>query len=77
MALFACGRVAGWCAHVIEELLAEAQPKPQLYRPEANYTGRLCGPAGCQFIPLAQRGAGCPCGKVFEGCDEALALKEP
>jgi citrate synthase len=75
--LFAVSRVAGWCAHIIEELLAEAAPKAQLYRPEANYTGRLCGPMGCKFIPLESRGAGCPCGKDVDGCDEAQALAEP
>jgi citrate synthase len=41
---FAVSRTAGWCAHVIEEFFAEAQPKPALYRPESHYVRRLCGP---------------------------------
>lgn len=75
-AFFATSRVAGWCAHYIEEEFAEAQPKPALYRPRANYTGRLCGPQGCRFVPLEARGAGCPCGKEFEACDEETALAD-
>ncbi|MBE0618873.1 MAG: citrate (Si)-synthase, partial [Proteobacteria bacterium] len=35
--VFALGRVAGWCAHVVEEKFAEAQEKAELYRPEAVY----------------------------------------
>lgn len=72
---FAIARVAGWAAHYIEERLAEAQPKPELYRPESYYIGRFCGPSGCSFVPIEQRGAGCPCGKAFDGCDESMALK--
>lgn len=53
--LFALGRVAGWCAHVIEEKFAEAQEKPALYRPEAEYVGDYCGPLGCSFVPLGER----------------------
>lgn len=75
-AFFATSRVAGWCAHYIEEEFAEAQPKPALYRPRANYTGRLCGPHGCQFVPLEARGVGCPCGKEFDACDEQTALED-
>jgi citrate synthase len=75
-AFFAISRVAGWCAHFIEEEFAEAQPKPALYRPRAHYVGRFCGPQGCQYVPLEQRGAGCPCGKDITGCDEELALAE-
>ena len=75
-AFFATSRVAGWCAHYIEEEFAEAQPKPALYRPRANYTGRLCGPNGCQFVPVEARGVGCPCGKEFEACDEQTALED-
>ena len=33
--IFAISRIAGWCAHVIEEKFAEAAPKPALYRPKA------------------------------------------
>ena len=75
-AFFAVARVSGWAAHVLEEQLAEAQPKPALYRPKAHYTGRLCGPQGCQFIPIEARGAGCPCGRDCLGCDESTALAE-
>jgi citrate synthase len=53
--VFAIGRVAGWCAHVIEEKFAEAQEKPALYRPKAEYVGDYCGPQGCTFVPLAER----------------------
>lgn len=55
--VFALGRVSGWCAHVIEEKFAEAQEKPELYRPEAQYVGDYCGPQGCAWIPMAERGA--------------------
>jgi citrate synthase len=58
--LFAVSRVSGWSAHVIEEQLAEAQPKPALYRPRANYVGRYCGPEGCSWSPLQGRRPGCP-----------------
>jgi len=53
--VFALGRVAGWCAHVIEEKFAEAQDKPELYRPEASYVGDYCGPQGCAWTPLGER----------------------
>jgi len=53
--VFALGRVSGWCAHVIEEKFAEAQEKPELYRPEASYVGDYCGPQGCAWTPLAER----------------------
>ncbi len=53
--VFALGRIAGWCAHVIEEKFAEAQEKPELYRPEAVYVGDYCGPQGCAWTPLAER----------------------
>jgi citrate synthase len=75
-AFFAVSRVAGWCAHYIEEEFAEAQPKPALYRPRANYVGRFCGTQGCKYVPLEQRGAGCPCGKELKGCDEELSLTD-
>jgi citrate synthase len=68
---FGVSRTAGWCAHVIEETLAEAQPKPALYRPEAYYVGRHCGPQGCEFVPIESRGNGCPSGTEFKGCDES------
>ena len=53
--IFAISRVAGWCAHIIEEKFAEAQGKPALYRPSAEYVGDYCGPIGCTFEPLAER----------------------
>jgi citrate synthase len=73
---FGVSRAAGWCAHVIEELLAEAQPKPALYRPESYYTGRDCGPQGCQYVPVESRGVGCPAGHDFPGCTEVQAAAE-
>lgn len=56
--VFAVGRIAGWCAHVIEEKFAEAQEKPELYRPEASYVGDYCGPQGCAWVPLQDRKTG-------------------
>ncbi len=53
--VFAVSRIAGWCAHIIEEKFAEAQPKPMLYRPEASYVGRYCGPESCEYVPLTKR----------------------
>jgi len=53
--MFAISRVAGWCAHVIEERFAEAQEKPALYRPKAEYIGDYCGDRGCTFTPLEKR----------------------
>ena len=53
--VFAVSRVAGWSAHIIEEKTGEAQVKPALYRPKAEYTGQYCGPMGCTFEPLGQR----------------------
>ncbi|RMF28839.1 MAG: citrate (Si)-synthase [Candidatus Nitrosothermus koennekii] len=53
--LFAAARISGWCAHIIEEKFAEAQPKPVLYRPSASYVGKYCGPHGCEYIPLEKR----------------------
>lgn len=43
-AMFAISLVAGWCAHMIEEKFAQAQEKPFLYRPKADYMGDYCGP---------------------------------
>jgi citrate synthase len=54
--IFAISRVSGWCAHIIEERFAEAQEKPALYRPQAEYVGDYCGPVGCEFQPIGQRG---------------------
>jgi citrate synthase len=53
--IFAISRISGWCAHIIEEKFAEAQDKPALYRPEAEYVGDYCGPVGCVYEPPEQR----------------------
>lgn len=53
--MFAISRISGWCAHIIEEKFAEAQGKPALYRPSAEYVGDYCGPIGCVFQPLDER----------------------
>jgi citrate synthase len=53
--VFAVSRIAGWCAHVLEEQFAEAAPKPALYRPESDYVGEYCGPDECAFVPLDER----------------------
>jgi citrate synthase len=54
--VFAISRISGWCAHIIEEKFAEAQDKPALYRPEAEYIGNYCGEVGCVYEPLSARG---------------------
>jgi citrate synthase len=53
--VFAVARIAGWCAHIIEEQFAGAAPKPMLYRPESDYIGEYCGPDVCEFTPLDAR----------------------
>ncbi len=53
--VFAISRIAGWCAHVLEEQFAEAAPKTALYRPESDYVGDYCGPDECAFVPLEER----------------------
>jgi len=53
--VFAVSRIAGWCAHILEEHFALAAPKPVLYRPESDYVGDYCGPAECAFIPIEKR----------------------
>ncbi|GAB4253716.1 MAG: citrate synthase/methylcitrate synthase [Thermoleophilia bacterium] len=53
--VFAMSRVAGWCAHIIEERFAEAAEKPALYRPLARYVGHYCGPEECTYEPMAKR----------------------
>lgn len=53
--VFAISRVSGWCSHVIEEKFAEAQEKPALYRPEAEYIGHYCGQIGCEYEPMETR----------------------
>ncbi len=69
-AFFAVSRIAGWCAHIIEEQHAEAAPKPTLYRPRSSYVGRFCGDDGCPLEPLEGRGAGTSYGEDYEGCPE-------
>ncbi len=46
---FALSRIAGWCAHIIEERFGLAQTKPSLYRPAAEYVGNYCGLTGCEY----------------------------
>lgn len=53
--IFAVSRIAGWCAHVIEEQFADASPKSMLYRPESDYIGDYCGPDECTFTPQEER----------------------
>jgi citrate synthase len=53
--IFAMARIVGWAAHIIEEKLAEAQDKPQLYRPQAEYVGSYCGPDKCEYRPVGER----------------------
>jgi citrate synthase len=53
--VFAVSRISGWAAHVIEEKFAEAQPKPELYRPDSDYVGTYCGPQACEYIPVQKR----------------------
>ncbi|MCZ6546620.1 MAG: 2-methylcitrate synthase, partial [Deltaproteobacteria bacterium] len=44
--LFACSRVVGWSAHVIEQ-----KQKNRLFRPNSLYIG----PEGLDYLPLAKR----------------------
>lgn len=53
--VFAVSRIAGWCAHIIEEKFAEAQEKPMLYRPSTEYVGQYCGLMGCTYEPIEKR----------------------
>jgi len=53
--VFAISRISGWAAHIIEEKFAEAQPKPELYRPDSDYVGNYCGPQACSYIPIEGR----------------------
>ncbi|MCK8600877.1 citrate synthase [Desulfoferrobacter suflitae] len=53
--MFAIARITGWCSHIIEEKFAEAQGKPALYRPKAEYVGDYCGPVGCEYRPPEAR----------------------
>ena len=53
--VFAISRISGWTAHIIEEKFAEAQPKPELYRPDSDYVGNYCGLQGCTYVPVEKR----------------------
>jgi citrate synthase len=53
--VFAAGRIAGWCAHYLEERFGGAMAKPVIYRPRAEYIGRYCGLEGCTWTPLRER----------------------
>jgi citrate synthase len=53
--VFVISRIAGWASHIIEEKFAEAQPKPELYRPDSDYVGTYCGPQACEYVPLEKR----------------------
>jgi citrate synthase len=53
--IFAISRISGWCAHIMEEKFAEAQEKPALYRPKAEYVGQYCGLMGCEYEPMDTR----------------------
>ena len=44
--LFACGRIAGWTAHILEQLADN-----RLIRPQATYEGPVAGP----YVPIEQR----------------------
>ena len=44
--IFALGRIAGWCAHIMEQ-----HGDNRLIRPESQYTG----PVGKAWVPLAER----------------------
>ena len=56
--VFAASRIAGWCSHIIEEKFGDAQGKPALYRPKAEYVGHYCGRTGCEYRPVGERKAG-------------------
>jgi len=44
--IFAVGRIAGWCAHIMEQ-----HAHNRIIRPESEYTG----PSGKRWVPLAER----------------------
>lgn len=44
--IFACSRISGWTAHVLEQY-----HNNRLIRPRAEYTG----PTNCEYVPLAER----------------------
>jgi citrate synthase len=40
---------------ISEREVPEAQPQPELYRPDADYIGNYCGLQGCEYIPIEER----------------------
>ncbi|MBV8491502.1 MAG: citrate synthase, partial [Candidatus Eremiobacteraeota bacterium] len=46
--MFACGRIAGWTAHILEQLADN-----RLIRPQATYDGPDPGP----YVPIDKRAA--------------------
>ena len=50
VAMFACGRCAGWCAHVIEQ-----HAEDHLIRPESQYIGPRASAVECSFQSRASR----------------------
>jgi citrate synthase len=53
--VFAISRIAGWCAHYMEEFFGGDHAKPTLYRPKSEYVGRYCGLEGCSWTPIKER----------------------
>jgi len=56
--VFTMSRIAGWCAHIIEEKFAEAQPKPAIYRPQAHYVGPGSTMKSLPYVAIAKRRKG-------------------
>jgi citrate synthase len=48
-------RISGWCAHIIEEKFAEAQPKPAIYRPLAHYIGPGSTMKSLPYVAIEKR----------------------
>ena len=53
--VFAIGRVAGWATHYLEERFGEADAKPTIYRPAAEYVGQYCGEQSCEWKEIEER----------------------
>jgi len=45
--MFAAGRVGGWTAHILEQLMSN-----RLIRPASEYVGRR----GLKYVPIERRG---------------------
>ena len=56
--VFAAAVCAGWAAHIMEEEFSEAAPKPAMYRPDADYIGKLEGSKPLRYVVIAERGKG-------------------